>query len=125
MYLIIVSVPNKEDFLIVRSGTNQFIFRFSEIHYVASLKTKKRQVIVKTTNQEIVCDEKIITLKKELKPNNFYKDMKSFIINFDFVSSYNSLEGTITFRDQTELPFSKKVISKFGKAIIDYRSGGV
>ncbi|MTD39057.1 response regulator [Erwinia sp. CPCC 100877] len=111
-----------KDTLMVRSGRKQHIIVRSDIVYISSVKGKKRNVIIKTKQNEILCNEKLFDLKIELDDKRFYKELKSFIINFDFIESYNQLEGRIIFKDQTELHFGTKVISKLKKALIAYNA---
>lgn len=116
---------SKDVLTVKSSGRKHMVIPVSDIVYIASIKGQKRKVSIKTNYREIICSEKISNLKDELADDGrFYKELKSFIINFDFVLSYNQLEGVITFEDHSELHFGTKVITKFNKAIMAYQHGG-
>lgn len=109
-----------ENKLMVRSGRTKLLFQFSEIYYITSIKSKRNKVAIKSYNQEIICDAKLSDLKSQLLSPNFYTELKSYIINFDFIQSYNRIEGTLTFKDNSELYFGTKVITKISRAFRSY-----
>ncbi|MBO0472168.1 hypothetical protein IGL98_000653 [Enterococcus sp. DIV0840] len=113
-------IPIEENVLAIRSGNSQVVFLTSTIYYIASMKGKRNKVIVKTANNEMICDAKLTTLKSDLTETYFFKDLKSYIINLSFIQSYNRLEGIITFKDQSELYFGTKVVAKIASAFHSY-----
>jgi DNA-binding LytR/AlgR family response regulator len=111
---------NEANSLTVYSGSTKRLFHFSEIYYIASVKSQKNKVEIKTQQQQIICKGKISELKRKLNAPYLYTELNSLIINFDHIQSYNQKEQTLTFSDQTELLLGAKMIQKFSHAFLSY-----
>lgn len=103
-------------FLMTRQGKETLCFNIREITYIESLNKK---TILHQINQDIVYSlEPLYVLEKKLQEEPFFRCHNSFLINLDYVRTFNSA-GVIV--QDTLIPVSKYRKQEFMAALANYR----
>ncbi|RZK40288.1 MAG: response regulator transcription factor [Pedobacter sp.] len=77
---------NTGDFLIIKSERRFFRINFADIKYIEGLKD---YVVIYTANQKLITAMNLKTIHQKIPPNIFLRVSKSYVINIDFVDSFD------------------------------------
>lgn len=92
----LLSISSKE-IKIICANNEAAIISTSSIIYCESYKRKTRIV---TTNGEFISKERLNFWKEKLNELNFYSPHASFIINFNYIKSFNRKSLILSFNDK-------------------------
>jgi len=77
-----------------------------------------KYALIHTETQDIECREVLAEVEKRLPGNIFFRCHRSFIVNFKYISAYNSSKIILT--NNKTIPISKKNLEGFKSAFILY-----
>lgn len=97
-----ITIPNKKG------------LDFVELHDVIFLEALAKNTRVKKKNGEIISTQGFGTFRDVLNHSPFYQVHRSFIINIDNITRYEST-GIVIMNDGTEIPVAKSVREEFMK----------
>lgn len=114
----ILERTNDDDrFLVVSNKNRQLLIPYKKIVYISSVKQSRGQVLIKTIEEEFYVTSSLKELKKLLKPDYFYKELRSHILNVTMVTSIDRSSETISFTDGHLLHVGIRIIEKLQKFI--------
>lgn len=77
---------NSNDFFIVKSDRKFFKINFDDIRYIEGLKD---YVVIHTENQKLITAMNLKTIQQKIAPQTFLRVSKSYVINVNFVDSFD------------------------------------
>lgn len=77
---------NTGDFLIIKSERRFFRINFADIKYIEGLKD---YVVIYTSNQKLITAMNLKTIHQKIPPNIFLRVSKSYVININFIDSFD------------------------------------
>nr|WP_225597369.1 LytTR family DNA-binding domain-containing protein [Enterococcus faecalis] len=93
-----------------------------EIKFVETNKEVRNWVTFKLLTGEKMIHMTMKELKKIMVEKNFYKELRSYIINFNLINEIDKKNETIIFADGQALYLGTKIINKLAKAYTDWSS---
>ncbi|MEN2667388.1 LytTR family DNA-binding domain-containing protein [Listeria aquatica] len=100
------------DNIILKNGSEQLFLPKKNIIFIQTLAGSKNYSLIHLKNHTHSVRYQISALKLLFDENNFYTNLKSFIINTDEITSIDRKLGIIHFNYGYELYASKKIINK-------------
>ncbi|MFK4567009.1 LytR/AlgR family response regulator transcription factor [Enterococcus sp. UD-01] len=88
----------------------------NDINYIETNKETRNWVTFKLKNSEKMINITMKQLRDEIDKNFFYKDLRSYIINFKEIQEIHKKSGYIHFIDDQKLYVGNKIIQKVIKA---------
>jgi DNA-binding LytR/AlgR family response regulator len=77
---------NTGDFLIIKSERRFFRINFADIKYIEGLKD---YVVIYTGSQKLITAMNLKTIHQKIPPNTFLRVSKSYVININFIDSFD------------------------------------
>ena len=93
----LLSISNKE-IRVICADNNSTVISTNTIVYC---EIQKRKTLLVTTNGEYLSKDNIDFWKEKLNELNFYSPHRSFIINFNYIKSFNRKSLTLAYGNQT------------------------
>ncbi|WP_255377381.1 LytTR family DNA-binding domain-containing protein [Listeria sp. ILCC797] len=101
--------------IILKNGSERLFLRKKDIVFIQTLTGSKNYSEINCKNRSLSVRYPISALKLLCEDNNFYTNLKSFIINTNEINSIDRKLGIIHFNYGYELYASKKIIDKLLK----------
>ncbi len=118
----LLSISNKE-IKIICADNNSAIISTNTIVYCEIYKRKTRII---TTDGEYVSKEKIEFWKEKLNEVNFYSPHTSFIVNFNFIKSFNRTSLVLEYDEKTtDISIAPKKQKEFRTKMFLYAERGM
>ncbi|MGG5358791.1 MULTISPECIES: LytR/AlgR family response regulator transcription factor [unclassified Enterococcus] len=102
---------NRDKFLILKNEQGSQIFSFADINYIQTVKGNRFSIYLETIDQEYLLNESFSKLK-DLSFPQYFLFLKSYILNLKQIKSINRKLGIITFKNDSEIYASIKILSK-------------
>lgn len=115
LYSAIKSISKKDKFLLAKNSSSSYKIFFKDIIYIES---NHRKVKIHTTYDIIEYYYKISDLENELLKDNFFRCHKSYIVNFEYVQSFDNT--FIALKNSEKVFVSKYKLTDFSKAFMYY-----
>lgn len=114
---ILLVKSNSNTYLVLKQNAKKIIIPSKKIYYVETVKGTRGKLIIQTDAETFILDGKISDLKKELDTSVFFMELKSYIIGIPHIQSYNRIEGTVYFNNNSSLYIGLKPIDKLIKKV--------
>jgi len=108
------SISTQEDAILIKSDRKYYKIKFIDINYIEALKD---YVIIYTSTQRLITAMNLKTIHKKLPLNTFYRVSKSYIINKEFIDSY---DHTTIYINEIAIPIGNTYKESFLKKYGDY-----
>ncbi|PLS37031.1 hypothetical protein CYV26_00805 [Carnobacterium maltaromaticum] len=105
--------------LLISNGSQKFLIPYKEILYIFIMQGMRNNLLLQSTTQQIIFNGKLSQIKEQISSPPFVLNLKSYIININLIQSFSKSDGTIVFKDNTELYIGKHGIRK----IEDFQKG--
>ncbi len=99
--------------LVINSNPQNLIVDFDEVLYITTLR--KKVLIVKSSGEEKRLNISLQDLYGKIEPMGFIRCHKSFIVNVDYIESFDKLSCTL--KNRVNVPLGRKYYNDFKKVI--------
>ncbi len=107
--------PNTDKNLVINDGGSTILVKHSEILYI---KAENVYVNIVTQNKNYLLRKKFVDIENELDNINFVRIHRSYIVNLEYISSFDGKSVILT--DGTNLPLSRSCEKQFKDAVMNY-----
>lgn len=101
---------NTNDFLLIKAERRYYKTNFSDIKFIEALKD---YVVIHTKTQKLITAMNLKTIHQKISPSNFLRVSKSYVVNIDFIDSFDNHNLYI---GEFEIPLGEVYKSEFFKA---------
>ncbi|EET88590.1 response regulator receiver protein [Clostridium carboxidivorans P7] len=115
MYSALESVDKSDKFIIAKTISQKTKIFLKDIMYIES---EKRKLKIHTTYDIIEYYYKLYDIEQELSGDDFFRCHKSYIVNLNYVYSYDNT--FITLKNLEKIYVSKYKLNDFSKAFMYY-----
>lgn len=98
-----------KEFLLIKSDRRFYKIKFEEIKFIEGLKD---YVVIHTINQKLITAMNLKTIHQKISPESFFRVSKSYIINLNFI---NSFDNHTIYIDEFEIPLGEIFKNEFFK----------
>lgn len=99
--------------LVIKSRPQNLVVDFDEVLYITTLD--KQALIVNLSGEEKKLGISLQDLYEKIEPMGFIRCHRSFIVNVDYVESFDKLSCTL--KNMVNVPLGRKYYNDFKKVI--------
>lgn len=99
--------------IVINSNPQNLIIDFDEVLYITTFR--KKVLIVKLSGEEKILNISLGELYEKIEPMGFIRCHKSFIVNIDYIESFN--KAICTLKNKVNVPLGRQYYKNFKKVI--------
>ncbi|OQO89236.1 hypothetical protein BH739_01290 [Enterococcus casseliflavus] len=108
---------NTQQFLTLKRNSQEQIFSFADITYIETIKESRYRIYLQTLTEEYILNDSFSKIRQFDFPNYYLTSLKSYIINLKQIESLNKNLGIVTFKNNSELYVSSRIMKKITEAL--------